>query len=129
MSSCRCSGGSAQYSLHVAFNTSPYYLTAVIEHVTSNPSRPLESGHYVCACRDGHGDRDPWRRYDDGRVTRVSEDEVLAMQAYLLFYVRDAREDPEAVVAWDEARRVELLAQDVPAMEILGSQEEAGGAD
>jgi ubiquitin carboxyl-terminal hydrolase 22/27/51 len=55
-----------------------YMLSAVIVH-----KGDINSGHYVSYAREG---RD-WFMFDDSKVVLVTENEVLAAQAYLLVYV------------------------------------------
>ncbi|KAF2641347.1 ubiquitin carboxyl-terminal hydrolase-like protein 22 [Massarina eburnea CBS 473.64] len=55
-----------------------YELSAVIVH-----KGKLDSGHYVNYSREG----DDWFAFDDSKVVLVSEAEVLAAEAYLLFYM------------------------------------------
>ncbi|KAF2743707.1 ubiquitin carboxyl-terminal hydrolase 2 [Sporormia fimetaria CBS 119925] len=56
----------------------PYALSGVIVH-----KGKIDSGHYVSYSREGND----WFRFDDSKVVLVSEKEVLAAQAYLLFYM------------------------------------------
>jgi ubiquitin carboxyl-terminal hydrolase 22/27/51 len=55
-----------------------YALSAVIVH-----KGEINSGHYVNYAREG---RD-WFLFDDSKVVRVDEGEVLKAEAYLLIYV------------------------------------------
>jgi Ubiquitin carboxyl-terminal hydrolase len=55
-----------------------YDLSAVIVH-----KGEINSGHYVNYAREG-GD---WFLFDDSKVVRVDEGEVLKAEAYLLIYV------------------------------------------
>jgi hypothetical protein len=55
-----------------------YELSAVIVH-----KGEINSGHYVNYAREG-GD---WFLFDDSKVVRVDEGEVLKAEAYLLIYV------------------------------------------
>ena len=55
-----------------------YDLAGVIVH-----KGKIDSGHYVNYTRD-HGE---WFMFDDSKVILVSEADVLAAQAYILFYV------------------------------------------
>ena len=43
----------------------------------------LNAGHYICYCRRG----DQWLKFDDNKVMLADTKEVLAAEAYLLFYV------------------------------------------
>lgn len=58
-----------------------YELCAVVTHRGS-----LGGGHYVAYAKNRY-DRE-WYEFDDTRVTRKSEQEVSAAEAYLLFYQR-----------------------------------------
>jgi hypothetical protein len=65
-----------------------YELSAVIVH-----KGEINSGHYVNYAREGSD----WFLFDDSKVVRVDEGEVLKAEAYLLIYViRD-------VTPWMEA--------------------------
>jgi hypothetical protein len=55
-----------------------YDLSAVIVH-----KGEINSGHYVNYAREGHD----WFLFDDSKVVRVDEAEVLRAEAYLLIYV------------------------------------------
>lgn len=55
-----------------------YELSTVIVH-----KGKIDSGHYVSYSREG-GD---WFLFDDSKVVLVGEAEVLAAEAYLLFYM------------------------------------------
>jgi ubiquitin carboxyl-terminal hydrolase 22/27/51 len=54
-----------------------YWLSCVVIH----KGKP-DSGHYVCYCREG----DDWFLFDDNKVVLSTEADVLAAEAYLLFY-------------------------------------------
>ncbi|KAK2744043.1 hypothetical protein FQN57_004496 [Myotisia sp. PD_48] len=54
-----------------------YDLLSVVVHIGD-----LDSGHYLAYCR--HGEQ--WFKFNDDRVTVVTEAEVLGADAYLLFY-------------------------------------------
>lgn len=56
-----------------------YELFAVVVHIGS-----VSTGHYVAAVKNGSGE---WFKMDDSVVSGVSEAEVAAMGAYLLYYV------------------------------------------
>jgi ubiquitin carboxyl-terminal hydrolase 22/27/51 len=61
--------------------TSPrplYELSSVIVH-----KGKMDSGHYVSYAREG----DEWFLFDDSKVVLVEEKEVLAAEAYMLFYI------------------------------------------
>ncbi|CAD5174600.1 unnamed protein product [Musa acuminata subsp. malaccensis] len=59
---------------------SKYDLYAVLLHIGS-----LEFGHYFCCIRSSPS---TWHCINDSKVFRVSETDVLAQDAYLLFYVK-----------------------------------------
>ncbi|VEU23025.1 DEKNAAC104243 [Brettanomyces naardenensis] len=61
------------------FGSDLYELYAVVYHTGS-----VNTGHYISIVKDRDG---MWFKFDDARVVRVSEKEVLAAQAYLLFYI------------------------------------------
>jgi hypothetical protein len=73
-------GGAAQTT------TAVYDLVAVIAHHGAS----LSSGHYTAYVRGGGGDC--WHHVDDSRVAVVSEEAVLASEAYVLFY--EKRQEP-----------------------------------
>ncbi|XP_021768192.1 ubiquitin carboxyl-terminal hydrolase 36-like [Chenopodium quinoa] len=58
-----------------------YELFAVVVHVGISST----SGHYFCFIRT---DPEKWYRFDDSKVTMVSEEIVLCQDAYILFYAR-----------------------------------------
>jgi len=55
-----------------------YELSSVIVH-----KGKIDSGHYISYSREGND----WFLFDDSKVVLVSEAEVLAAEAYLLFYM------------------------------------------
>jgi ubiquitin carboxyl-terminal hydrolase 22/27/51 len=55
-----------------------YELSSVIVH-----KGKMDSGHYVSYAREG----DEWFLFDDSKVVLVEEKEVLAAEAYMLFYI------------------------------------------
>lgn len=55
-----------------------YELSSVIVH-----KGKMDNGHYVSYCREG----DEWFLFDDSKVVLVEEKEVLAAEAYMLFYI------------------------------------------
>ncbi|KAI6232416.1 Ubiquitin carboxyl-terminal hydrolase 33 [Aphelenchoides besseyi] len=59
-----------------------YDLSAVVSHRGSS----VDFGHYVAYCYNQHDDT--WYEFDDSYVRTVSEAEVQAAEAYLLFYQR-----------------------------------------
>lgn len=56
-----------------------YELYAVVYHIGN-----VNTGHYISLVKDRDG---MWFKFDDSHVVRVSEKDVLASQAYLLFYI------------------------------------------
>ncbi|KAK9120789.1 hypothetical protein Syun_018406 [Stephania yunnanensis] len=58
-----------------------YELYAVVVHTGYFPN----SGHYFCFIRSAP---ETWHRFDDSRVSRVSEEFVLSQEAYILFYAK-----------------------------------------
>ena len=54
-----------------------YDLYAISQHYGS-----LSSGHYTAVCRN----RDRWYSFDDERVSRLTEENIVTSAAYLLFY-------------------------------------------
>jgi ubiquitin carboxyl-terminal hydrolase 22/27/51 len=59
------------------------YTTSVVVH-----KGKIDSGHYISYSREG----DDWFMFDDSKVVLASEKEVLAAEAYLLFYMVQALE-------------------------------------
>lgn len=55
-----------------------YHLSSVIVH-----KGKIDSGHYVSYSREGG----EWFMFDDSKVIKVPEKDVLAAEAYLLFYI------------------------------------------
>ena len=57
----------------------------------------MDAGHYIAYCRRDDGlNGEQWFKYDDQKVTIASEREVMAADAYLLFFVvRQLAEDQE----------------------------------
>ncbi|CAA7049499.1 unnamed protein product [Microthlaspi erraticum] len=60
-----------------------YRLSGVVVH-----SGIMGTGHYVAYVRGGHKDSSVWYHASDSYVRRVSFEEVLSSEAYLLFYRR-----------------------------------------
>nr|DAD24048.1 TPA_asm: hypothetical protein HUJ06_025511 [Nelumbo nucifera] len=58
-----------------------YELYAVVVHIGFTPW----SGHYYCFIRSSPH---TWHRLDDSKVMRVTQEFVLAQEAYILFYAR-----------------------------------------
>lgn len=56
-----------------------YELYAVVYHIGS-----VNTGHYIALVKTRDG---IWFKFDDAKVIRISEKEVLDSQAYLLFYI------------------------------------------
>ena len=59
-----------------------FELYGVVEHFGTH-----RDGHYVAYTR-AVGPQAPWYRFSDSKVTEVSEETVLAAQAFLLFYAQ-----------------------------------------
>ena len=83
-----CGGADAPRSfaeLHAAPppRASRYRLYAVVEHAGS-----FHGGHYTAYVRDGDLNADEWNHFSDTHVSRASVEQVLAAQAFLLFYAR-----------------------------------------
>lgn len=55
-----------------------YDLSSVVVHIGQ-----MSGGHYITYCRK----EERWFKFDDSKVTTVSEAEVLDAEAYILFYV------------------------------------------
>lgn len=66
-----------------------YQLNALCIH----EGRSIHYGHYYAIARESNG---AWYEYNDSQVRRLSEDEALRSQAYILFYSR---------IPTDEGRR------------------------
>ncbi|CAH2354769.1 ubiquitin carboxyl-terminal hydrolase 8 [[Candida] railenensis] len=56
-----------------------YELFAMVCHVGS-----VNTGHYIAIIKDGNGQ---WFRFDDSVITRISQEEVMNTNAYLLYYI------------------------------------------
>ena len=67
----------SNHNMNSPASSLPYELSGVIVH-----KGKIDSGHYVSYSREG-GD---WFAFDDSKVVLVGEAEVLAAEAYLLFY-------------------------------------------
>ncbi|CAO2656075.1 Nn.00g048780.m01.CDS01 [Neocucurbitaria sp. VM-36] len=65
-------------NLNSPANSLIYELSSVIVH-----KGKIDSGHYISYSREGND----WFMFDDSKVVLVSETEVLAAEAYLLFYM------------------------------------------
>ncbi|KAJ4365559.1 hypothetical protein N0V83_008179 [Neocucurbitaria cava] len=65
-------------NLNSPANSLIYELSSVIVH-----KGKIDSGHYISYSREGSD----WFMFDDSKVVLVSETEVLAAEAYLLFYM------------------------------------------
>jgi hypothetical protein len=92
-------------------------LFAVIVHAGKNS----HSGHYIAYVRNQN--KDEWWKMDDGRVTLATQNQVLAADAYMLFY-RVVRHpvtvnlEKEYNAKLDEAKALEVIAaeeKDIPA--------------
>jgi ubiquitin carboxyl-terminal hydrolase 22/27/51 len=68
----------SNYNMNSPSNSLVYELSSVIVH-----KGKIDSGHYVSYSREGND----WFMFDDSKVVKVSEAEVLAAEAYLLFYM------------------------------------------
>ncbi|PVH97694.1 cysteine proteinase [Periconia macrospinosa] len=68
----------SNHNINSPLNSLIYELSAVIVH-----KGKIDSGHYVSYSREGSD----WFAFDDSKVVLVSEAEVLAAEAYLLFYM------------------------------------------
>ncbi|KAF2000480.1 ubiquitin carboxyl-terminal hydrolase-like protein 22 [Amniculicola lignicola CBS 123094] len=66
------------HNMNTPANSIVYELSAVIVH-----KGKIDSGHYVSYSREGTD----WFLFDDSKVVLVDEAEVLAAEAYLLFYM------------------------------------------
>ncbi|KAH8727111.1 ubiquitin carboxyl-terminal hydrolase-like protein 22 [Phaeosphaeriaceae sp. PMI808] len=66
------------YNTNTPVNSLVYELSSVIVH-----KGKIDSGHYVSYSREGND----WFMFDDSKVVLASEAEVLAAEAYLLFYM------------------------------------------
>lgn len=66
------------YNINSPANALVYELSSVIVH-----KGKMDSGHYISYSREGSD----WFMFDDSKVVLVSEAEVLAAEAYLLFYM------------------------------------------
>lgn len=83
-----------RHFLHKEFIGSPlsssseYDLLGIVNHRGS-----FNGGHYVAYCRDLDTGR--WLEFDDSRVREITESELMAVQAYLLFYIQKSEPDRE----------------------------------
>jgi ubiquitin carboxyl-terminal hydrolase 22/27/51 len=68
----------SNHNVNSPTNALVYELSSVIVH-----KGKIDSGHYVSYSREGND----WFMFDDSKVVLVSEAEVLAAEAYLLFYM------------------------------------------
>ncbi|KAI4664850.1 uncharacterized protein J4E79_003148 [Alternaria viburni] len=68
----------SNHNVNSPANALVYELSSVIVH-----KGKIDSGHYVSYSREGND----WFMFDDSKVVLVSEAEVLAAEAYLLFYM------------------------------------------
>jgi ubiquitin carboxyl-terminal hydrolase 22/27/51 len=66
------------YNTNTPANSLVYELSSVIVH-----KGKIDSGHYVSYSREGND----WFMFDDSKVVLAGEAEVLAAEAYLLFYM------------------------------------------
>ncbi|KAI0464451.1 hypothetical protein LJB42_002066 [Komagataella kurtzmanii] len=56
-----------------------YQLFAIVIHIGS-----VNTGHYICIIKNRDGN---WFKFDDSRITLVSQDYVSKSNAYLLYYI------------------------------------------
>lgn len=83
-----------RHFLHKEFIGSPlsssseYDLLGIVNHRGS-----FNGGHYVAYCKNAETGR--WYEFDDSRVRVVSEEELMNVQAYLLFYIQKGEVDRE----------------------------------
>jgi ubiquitin carboxyl-terminal hydrolase 22/27/51 len=68
----------SNHNINSPANSIMYELAGVIVH-----KGKIDSGHYVSYSREGND----WFMFDDSKVILVSEADVLAAEAYLLFYM------------------------------------------
>ncbi|KAI8939638.1 hypothetical protein NX059_003396 [Plenodomus lindquistii] len=68
----------SNHNMNSPANSLVYELSSVIVH-----KGKIDSGHYVSYSREGND----WFMFDDSKVVLVNEAEVLAAEAYLLFYM------------------------------------------
>ncbi|EFQ87101.1 hypothetical protein CFE70_005511 [Pyrenophora teres f. teres 0-1] len=68
----------SNHNVNSPTNALVYELSSVVVH-----KGKIDSGHYVSYSREGSD----WFMFDDSKVVLVSEAEVLAAEAYLLFYM------------------------------------------
>jgi ubiquitin carboxyl-terminal hydrolase 22/27/51 len=73
----------ANYNINSPYPSLYYELSSVVVH-----KGKIDSGHYVSYSREGND----WFLFDDSKVVLVPESEVLAANAYLLFYMVGALE-------------------------------------
>ena len=65
-------------------NTAIYDLYGVVEHFGG-----LQYGHYIAKCKNFF----KWYKYNDSRVSEISESDIITPNAYLLFYKKLILED------------------------------------
>ena len=68
---------SSNQSLTPLKSNAIYDLYAISQHYGS-----LSSGHYTALCRN----RNRWYSFDDEKVSRLAEENIVTSAAYLLFY-------------------------------------------
>ena len=69
-------------------SSSEYDLLGIVNHRGS-----FNGGHYVAYCKNFETGQ--WYEFDDSRVRVISEPELMAVQAYLLFYIQKSEPDRE----------------------------------
>ena len=94
-----------------------FELAGLIEHI----GKDCEQGHYVSYAKDQRG---KWRLYDDEKVKVVTENEVLARKAYILFYEREKEkeEDDDSEVLRRKRKRVDRAYLNPVFKRVLRSQ-------
>ncbi|KAJ6239741.1 ubiquitin carboxyl-terminal hydrolase [Anaeramoeba flamelloides] len=61
---------------------SKYTLIAIIEHLGTT----INSGHYIAYCKNHLNE---WYELNDSRIKKITEEEALTKEAYILFYQKD----------------------------------------
>lgn len=96
----------------LAFDLAPYMTNSRAGHqmydlygVLVHHGHSLHSGHYVCYSKAPNG---MWHKFDDSRVTQVSQRQVEGQQAYILFYIR--RQPRAGAAAKQPAKQQQQLA-------------------
>ena len=90
-----------------------YDLSTVVVHIGK-----LDGGHYICYCkRDGQ-----WFKFNDSKVTLATEAQVLAAEAYLLFYILKNLGPLEEKFADDEKMRGETEKANGETEQVAGEE-------